>query len=72
MSIWPATLSVKNASKLMWRFPPTFLGALVNTTAFTLLLESFAEKKTIQLRGASKHRQILALCFLTDFAHFSS
>jgi len=47
-------------------------GALVNTTALTLLLESFAEKKAIQWRGFSKHRQILALCLLTNSAHLSS
>jgi len=44
MSIWSATLSVKSASKLMSSLPPTVSGALVNTTALTLLLETFAEK----------------------------
>jgi len=48
-------------------------GSLVHTTAITCLLQSFAEKKkTIQSRGFSKHRQILALCLLTNFAHLSS
>jgi len=46
MSIWPASLSVKGASKLTSLFLPTFSGALVNATALTLLLESFAGKKT--------------------------
>jgi len=47
ISTWPARLTVKGASKPMSRFPPTFSGALVDATASTLLLESFAEKKTI-------------------------
>jgi len=45
MSIWPASLSVKDASKLMPLFSPTFSGALINATALTLLLESFSGKK---------------------------
>jgi len=42
MSIWPATLGVKAASKLMSSFSTT--GVLVNATALTLLLESSAAK----------------------------
>jgi len=44
MQIWPATLSVKVVTKLMILFSPSFSGALVNATALTLLLESFAGK----------------------------
>jgi len=53
MSIWPASLSVKGASKLMSWFPPTFSGVLVDATVLTLLLKSFAEKKTFQSRRFS-------------------
>jgi len=45
MSIWPASLSVKGALKLLSWFSPTFSGALVNATVSTLLLKSFAGKK---------------------------
>ena len=46
MSIWPASPSVKGASKLLSWFWPTFSGALVNNaTVSTLLLKSFAGKK---------------------------
>ena len=44
MSIWPAKLSVKVVSKIMSWFSPSYSGALVNATALTLLLESFARK----------------------------
>jgi len=53
MTIWPASLSVKGASKLMSWFSPTFSGALVNTTVLTLLLKSFAETKKFQSRRFS-------------------
>jgi len=46
MSIWPASLSVKVVSKLMSWFSPSFSGFLINATVLTLLLESFAGKKT--------------------------
>jgi len=49
MSIWPASLSVKGASKLMSWFPPTFSGVLVDATVLTLLLKSFAEKKNVSV-----------------------
>jgi len=46
ISIWPASLSVKGASKPISWFSPTFSGALVNATVLlTLLLKSFTEKK---------------------------
>jgi len=51
MSIWPASLSVKGASKLMSWFPPTFSGVLGDATVLTLLLKSFAEKKKRFSRG---------------------
>jgi len=44
MSIWPPRLSVKDVSKLMSWFSPSFSNALVNATASKLLLESFAGK----------------------------
>ena len=43
-TIWPDSLSVKGASKLMSLFSPTFSSALFNATVLTLLLESFVEK----------------------------
>jgi len=44
MSIWPVRLSVKVVSTLMSWFSPSFSDALVNPSALTLLLESFARK----------------------------
>ena len=44
MSIWPASLSMKGASKLVSWVLPAFSGTLVNATVLTLLLKSFAEK----------------------------
>ena len=72
MSIWPASLSAKGASKLMSWFSSTFSGALVNITVLTLLIESFAEKKTFQSRRFSEHCQILVLFLLRNFAIFCS
>jgi len=46
MSIWPASLRVKDASNLISWFSPTFSDALVNATVLTLLLKSFAGKKS--------------------------
>jgi len=68
MSIWPARLSVKVISKLMFSFSPSFSGALVNATALTLqvLLE-----KAIQSWRFSLHCQVLAL-FLRSFALFTA
>jgi len=43
-AIWPARLSVKAVSVLMSSFSPSFSGPLVNASALTLLLETFAGK----------------------------
>jgi len=49
----PVSINVRGSSKLMSWFSPTFSGALVQATVLTLLLKSFAEKKSFESRRFS-------------------
>ena len=70
MLIWPASLSVKGASKRMSWFPPIFSGALVNATVLTLLFRNVAVKKRFSrgvLANTARFLRISSLetvCFL--------
>jgi len=71
MSIWPASPSVKGASKLMSWFSPTFSGALVNATVLTLLLKSFDEKKNVSVTAFWLTLPDFCVFILRSFAIFS-
>jgi len=43
----PVSLNVKDASKLMPRFSPTFSGALVNATVLRCCLKALLKKKNV-------------------------
>jgi len=71
MSIWPASLSVKDASKLMSWVSATFSCCLVNATVWTLLLKSFAGKKRFS-RGVSANTARFLRFFSLDILAFLS